>query len=104
VTAWKLRAEQSGDEAAIHDLVKRAFAPMPFSAGDEQDLVAALRAAGELSLSLVAVDDFGVIIGHVGFSPVTIDNARQAQAPAGERGIAPRENSFDSDAPLSQTT
>lgn len=74
MTGWTLRREQVGDEAAIHDLVKRAFAPMPFADGDEQELVDALRAAGELVLSLVAVDATGTIIGQIGFSPVTIDH------------------------------
>lgn len=72
---YTLRPEQPGDEAAIHDLTKRAFAPMPFSDGDEPELVDALRAAGDLSLSLVAVDGEGAIIGHIGFSPATIDHA-----------------------------
>jgi putative acetyltransferase len=67
-----IRPEQSGDETAIHDLVERAFAPMPFSDGDEQDLVDLLREKGELSLSLVAIDAAGCLVGHVGFSPVTI--------------------------------
>jgi putative acetyltransferase len=75
VSGWAIRPEQSGDEPAIHDLVKRAFAPMPFSEGDEQDLVDALRADGDLVLSLVAVDSGGVIVGHIGFSPVTVDQA-----------------------------
>ena len=70
---WALRGESPGDEPAIHDLVKRAFAPMPFSGGDEQNLVDLLRERGELALSLVAVDPGGTIIGHIGFSPVTID-------------------------------
>lgn len=72
---YVLRPEQPGDESAIHDLVKRAFAPMPFSDGNEQDLVDALRAAGDLVLSLVATDPDETIIGHIGFSPVTIDDA-----------------------------
>jgi putative acetyltransferase len=75
VTHWTIRPEQPGDEPAIHDLVKRAFAPMPFSDGDEQNLVDALRAGGDLALSLVAVDAEGAIIGHIGFSPATIDHA-----------------------------
>lgn len=73
--AYTLRPEQPGDEAAIHDLTKRAFAPMWFSDGDEPDLVDALRTAGDLTLSLVALDGKGTIIGHIGFSPVTIDHA-----------------------------
>ena len=75
-SSYTLRAEQVGDEAAICDLVRRAFAPMPFSVGDEQDLVNALRADGDLVVSLVAVSPAGAIIGHVGFSPATIE--RQA--------------------------
>jgi putative acetyltransferase len=69
-----IRPEAPGDYAVIYDLVKRAFAPMPFSEGDEQDLVNALRAAGDLTLSLVAISPEGTVIGHIGFSPVTIDH------------------------------
>ena len=71
--AYSIRPEAPGDERAIHDLVKRAFAPMPFADGDEQHLVDTLRERGELALSLVAVDAEGAIIGHVAFSPATID-------------------------------
>ena len=73
--AYSIRPEAPGDEQTIHDLVKRAFAPMPFANGDEQDLVDTLRERGELALSLVALDPAGAIIGHVAFSPATIDNA-----------------------------
>lgn len=45
--------ERAEDHAAIHDLTKRAFAPMPFAAGDEQALIGALRGAGALALSIV---------------------------------------------------
>ena len=72
---YAIRREAPGDERAIHDLVKRAFAPMPFADGDEQDLVDTLRERGELVLSLVAVDPEGAIIGQVAFSPTTIDHA-----------------------------
>ncbi|HCF24497.1 MULTISPECIES: N-acetyltransferase [unclassified Novosphingobium] len=73
MTEFTIRPEVPGDEAAIHELVKCAFAPMPFSEGDEQDLVDALRGDGDLVHSLVAVDPAGTIIGHISFSPVTID-------------------------------
>ncbi|MCB2078830.1 MAG: N-acetyltransferase [Novosphingobium sp.] len=72
---FTIRPEAPGDEQAIYDLVARAFAPMPFSGGDEQDLVNLLRERGELVLSLVAVDPEGSIVGHIGFSPATIDHA-----------------------------
>ena len=73
--AWTIRPEQPSDQAAIHEVVERAFAPMPFSDGTEPDLVDALRLAGDLALSLVAVSAQGKVIGHIGFSPVTIDGA-----------------------------
>ena len=73
MSSFAIVTERPGDAAAIYDLVKRAFAPMPFSDGDEQDLVNALRDQGDLALSLVALDDAGVVIGHIGFSRATID-------------------------------
>jgi putative acetyltransferase len=63
-----IRFEASGDYATIYDLTKRAFAPMPFAAGDEQDLINQLRDAGALVISLVAELN-GKIVGHVAFSP-----------------------------------
>ncbi len=66
-----IRAERPGDEDIIHELTQAAFAPMPYSSGTEGAIIRALRANGELALSLVAEED-GEIIGHVAFSPVTI--------------------------------
>ena len=65
-----IRPEQATDREAIFQLTKRAFAPMPFAAGDEQELVDVLRDAGALSLSLVAERD-GQVIGHLALSPAT---------------------------------
>ena len=45
---------------------------MPFSNGSEANIIRFLRQAGDLTFSLVAEED-GEIIGHVAFSPVTID-------------------------------
>ncbi len=67
-----IRAERPGDEDVIHDLTQAAFAPMPYSSGTEGAIIRALRARGELTLSLVATENDRVI-GHVAFSPVTID-------------------------------
>ncbi len=66
-----IRAERPGDEDIIHELTQAAFAPMSYSSGTEGAIIRALRANGELALSLVAEED-GEIIGHVAFSPVTI--------------------------------
>ena len=40
----------------------------------EAELVSALRAAGQLSLSLVAVEG-DQVVGHVAFSPISVDGA-----------------------------
>ena len=68
-----IRPEHPADEDSIHDLTVAAFEPMWFSNGSEAPIVRALRASGDLTISLVA-EDAGEIIGHVAFSPVTIDD------------------------------
>ncbi|WP_427963862.1 GNAT family N-acetyltransferase [Altererythrobacter sp.] len=68
-----IRPEMPSDEAAIHALTEAAFRDMPFSDGDEQDLVDRLRTDGDLALSLVA-ENAGRIVGHIAFSPVTISD------------------------------
>lgn len=62
-----IRPECPQDYAAIHDVTQRAFAPMPFADGDEQELIGKLRDAGALSLSLVAELD-GNVVGQVTFT------------------------------------
>jgi putative acetyltransferase len=69
-----IRAERPGDEQAIHELTVKAFAPMSFSDGSEAPILRALRRSGELSLSLVALTKAGEVVGHVAFSPVTIND------------------------------
>ncbi len=68
-----IRPEAPGDEDAIFALIKAAFRDMPFSQGDEQHLVTALRADGDLTLSLVA-EDVERIVGHIAFSPVQVED------------------------------
>ncbi len=63
-----IRAETPDDHAAIRDITQRAFAPMPFSNGDEPDLIEKLRGGGALVLSLVAELD-SKVVGHIAFSP-----------------------------------
>jgi predicted N-acetyltransferase YhbS len=74
VSAITLRPERPGDEATIHRLTEAAFRDMPFSEGDEQNLVDALRCEGDLALSLVA-EDANRIVGHIAFSRVTISDS-----------------------------
>lgn len=70
----QIRPETPHDVDAIHHLTKQAFAPMPFSDGTEPDNIRTLRNHGDLTLSLIA-EEGGEIIGHVAFSPVTLDGA-----------------------------
>ena len=70
----QIRPERPTDDDAIHDLTTVAFDPMPFSDGTEAPIIRALRRSGDLTLSLVAEED-GEVVGHVAFSPVTIDGA-----------------------------
>ena len=78
-----IRQETPFDDEKINDLTIRAFTPMAFSDGTEAAIIRSLRRAGDLTLSLVAVDDNG-IVGHVAFSPVTIDDVH-----AGWFGLGP---------------
>lgn len=66
-TVVEVRGESSADVEAI-----RALHSASFSTAAEAGLVDALRSAGRLSISLVAVER-DQIIGHVGFSPITVD-------------------------------
>ena len=71
----RLRPETPQDHDGIARLLTHAF-----DGDDEARLVAALRAAGDLSLSLVAESD-GTIIGHVALSPLAADGPAFALAP-----------------------
>jgi putative acetyltransferase len=66
-----IRDETPQDHDAIKTLVDAAFLDHPHSNQGEAQLVAALREAGALTLSLVA-EDGGRVVGHIAFSPVTI--------------------------------
>jgi putative acetyltransferase len=70
----QIRPERPDDAAIIHALTNAAFAGQPFSHQTEARVVDALRAAGALTLSLVATEG-DEIVGHVAFSPVTVNGA-----------------------------
>lgn len=69
-----VREEREGDAGIIRAVTRAAFAGMPYSEQTESAIVDALRAAGALAVSLVAAEE-GEVIGHVAFSPITIDGA-----------------------------
>ncbi|AOS84847.1 GNAT family N-acetyltransferase [Chlorobaculum limnaeum] len=64
-----IRPETPADAAAISDVTVAAFATLEISQHTEQFVIEALRAAGALTLSLVAELD-GRVVGHIAFSPV----------------------------------
>jgi putative acetyltransferase len=67
-----IRPEAPGDAPAIAALITDAFLTAAHADGTEAAIVDGLRAAGALSLSLVALDG-DTLAGHVAASPVTID-------------------------------
>lgn len=68
-----LRSENTGDIAVIAALTRAAFAKAPHRSGSESAIVDALRAAGALTVSLLADVD-GQVLGHVAISPVSISD------------------------------
>jgi putative acetyltransferase len=74
-----IRAERTGDGDSIAALVEAAFGRPA-----EAALVAALRQAHALDVSLVAEQD-GVLVGHVALSPVSVQGAFMP----GVLGLAP---------------
>lgn len=67
-----IRHEADSDIDAITEITIAAFADCAYGNHTEQFIVTALRAAGALSVSLVAEID-GRVVGHAAFSPVTVD-------------------------------
>ena len=88
MTAIILRPEAPGDAAAIRTLTATAFDGTPHSDGREPEIVDALRRAGALSLSLVAAGEEG-IVGHIAFSPVTIDDGTEGWFGLGPVSVHP---------------
>jgi putative acetyltransferase len=84
-----LRPERNGDAATIRAVVTAAFLGTGHSSGTEGAIVDALRASGMLAVSLVAEDD-GAIVGHVAFSPVTIDGHDRGWFGLGPVAVDPR--------------
>jgi putative acetyltransferase len=68
-----IRKETTSDIEAITQVTIAAFKTLPISEHTEQFIIKALRAAGALTLSLVAEID-GRVVGHIAFSPVVISD------------------------------
>lgn len=68
-----IRGETAADVDAIREVTVSAFKTLEISSHTEQFIVAALRAAQALAVSLVAEVD-GRVVGHIAFSPVTLSD------------------------------
>ena len=69
----EIRAEEPNDIETIRQITEAAFASAEHSSQNEAEIVDTLRKAGELKISLVALDSIE-IVGHIAFSRVTIDS------------------------------
>jgi putative acetyltransferase len=71
-----IRSETGADVSAIAEVTVAGFKTLAISNHTEQFIIAALRAAKALKVSLVAELD-GRVVGHVAFSPVRISDGSQ---------------------------
>ena len=83
-----IRSEQAGDNEAITQVTYDAFLGKFSDHPTEHLIVNALREADMLTLSLVAEID-GNVVGHVAFSPVTINETFMDWYGLGPISVAP---------------
>lgn len=86
--AIAIRPEQPADLDAIERVTVLAFAQAPHSSHTEPFIVNALRKAGALRVSLVAVRDEDVV-GHVAASPVRISSGADGWFGIGPVSVVP---------------
>ena len=84
----EIRDEGPGDHPAIRRITLAAFKDAPFSDQREAEIVDALRSAGALAVSLVAIED-GDIIGHIAFSPVAVGSGESGWYGLGPVSVRP---------------
>jgi len=85
----RIEPERPGDAMAIDRMTTIAFAPMRFSQGNEARIIGALRKAGALTISLVAIAADSELVGQVTFSPVRIDGRTGDWYGLGPVSVAP---------------
>jgi putative acetyltransferase len=83
-----IRDETEADVGVITDVTVAAFATMEISNHTEQFIVEALRAAGALTVSLVA-EVGGRVVGHIAFSPVTMSDGTEGWYGLGPVSVLP---------------
>lgn len=97
---FSVRPEQPSDLADIDSVVRAAFTFHPHSKQTEHAIVKRLRASGRLALSLVAETPDGAIVGHVAFSPVTIDGRDMGWMGLGPLAVQPTSQGMGADSAL----
>lgn len=83
-----IRDEQPEDIKYIEALTKTAFLNEEHSSHTEQFIVNSLRKKGQLTISLVAVENEAVV-GHVAISPVTISSGETGWYGLGPISVEP---------------
>jgi putative acetyltransferase len=83
-----IRKETPSDIEAITHVTIAAFKTLPISNHTEQFIIKALRAAGALTVSLVAEVD-GRVVGHVAFSPVIMSDGTKDWYGLGPVSVVP---------------
>lgn len=88
VEGLSIRSETGADIQAIEEVTVEAFKTLEVSQQTEQYIIAGLRSAGALAVSLVAEAD-GRVVGHIAFSPVTISDGSQGWYGLGPVSVLP---------------
>lgn len=83
-----VRDESATDFTAIFDVTVAAFSALEISSHTEQFVIAALREAGALTISLVAELEKDVV-GHIAFSPVTMTDGTEGWYGLGPVSVHP---------------
>lgn len=83
-----IRDETAADIDAITHVTRAAFENHPISQGTEPFIIMALRAAGALTISLVAEVD-GQVVGHVALSPATMSDGTRDWCGLGPISVLP---------------
>jgi len=84
-----IRKETDADIEAITEVTIAAFNTLPISNHTEHFIIKALRAAGVLTISLVAEVE-GQIVGHIAFSPVKITDGTKDWYGLGPVSVLPK--------------
>jgi putative acetyltransferase len=84
----EIASETAADVAATRAVIISAFLRAEYTSHTEEFIVDALRAAGQLTVSLVAKVD-GTVVGHIAISPVSLSDGAAGWYGLGPLSVAP---------------